>query len=206
MCPPPLGGFVCRLEAHVHAVQACSVHGSHAHGYAEDDPVRRRQCSDAGPGTAEGVWSFSASVMLCVWDAMVVRDPFLQNPVEFVQKLLDIRDKHTTIIEKSFGSDKQFHRVLREAFETFLNTDARCSTFLSLYVDEMMKHGFKGLSEADVDAILDKAVIIFRYLRDKDVFESVYKTHLQKRLLDGRSLSDDIERSMLTKLKVTFGR
>jgi cullin 3 len=144
--------------------------------------------------------------MLCVWDAMVVRDPFLQNPVEFVQKLLDIRDKHTTIIEKSFGSDKQFHRVLREAFETFLNTDARCSTFLSLYVDEMMKHGFKGLSEADVDAILDKAVIIFRYLRDKDVFESVYKTHLQKRLLDGRSLSDDIERSMLTKLKVTFGR
>lgn len=126
--------------------------------------------------------------------------------MEFVQKLLDIRDKHTLIIEKSFSNDKQFHRVLREAFETFLNVDARCSTFLSLYVDEMMKHGFKGVSEADVDAVLDKVVIIFRYLRDKDVFEAVYKTHLQKRLLDGRSLSDDVERSMLTKLKVTCRR
>ena len=87
-----------------------------------------------------------------------------------------------------------------------MNVDARCSTYLSLYVDEMMKHGFKGVSEADVDVVLDKVVIIFRYLRDKDVFENVYKTHLQKRLLDARSLSDEVERSMLTKLKVRITR
>lgn len=92
-----------------------------------------------------------------------------------------------------------------QSFENFLNVDARCSTFLSLYVDEMMKHGFKGMADADVDNNLDKVVIIFRYLRDKDVFENVYKTHLQKRLLDARSLSDEIERSMLTKLKVCVG-
>jgi cullin 3 len=53
-----------------------------------------------------------------------------------------------------------------------------------------------------VAQLSSQVVIIFRYLRDKDVFENVYKTHLQKRLLDARSLSDEVERSMLTKLKV----
>jgi len=50
-----------------------------------------------------------------------------------------------------------------------------------------------------------QVVIIFRYIRDKDVFESFYKTHLQKRLLGNRSLSSDMERSMITKLKVRGG-
>ena len=48
-------------------------------------------------------------------------------------------------------------------------------------------------------------MIIFRYIRDKDVFESYYKTHLQKRLLGNRSLSSDMERSMITKLKTECG-
>ena len=46
---------------------------------------------------------------------------------------------------------------------------------------------------------------MFRYLTDKDVFERYYKGHLAKRLLLGRSVSDDAERGMLTKLKVECG-
>ena len=43
---------------------------------------------------------------------------------------------------------------------------------------------------------------VFRYITDKDVFERYYKNHLAKRLLLGRSVSDDAERGMLAKLKV----
>lgn len=46
---------------------------------------------------------------------------------------------------------------------------------------------------------------MFRYLTDKDVFERYYKGHLAKRLLLGRSISDDAERQMLGKLKVECG-
>lgn len=53
--------------------------------------------------------------------------------------------------------------------------------------------------------ILDKTMTIFRYLTDKDVFERYYKGHLAKRLLHGRSVSDDAERGMLVKLKVECG-
>lgn len=45
--------------------------------------------------------------------------------------------------------------------------------------------------------------MLFRYLRDKDLFERYYKQHLAKRLLFNRSVSDDAERGMLSKLKVS---
>ena len=49
-----------------------------------------------------------------------------QNPVEFVQRLLDLRDKHTSIIDRSFSADKQFHRTLREVCPLADDADAAC--------------------------------------------------------------------------------
>ena len=42
-------------------------------------------------------------------------------------------------------------------------------------------------------------------MNDKDVFERYYKSHLSKRLLQNRSVSEDAERGMLAKLKVECG-
>lgn len=52
---------------------------------------------------------------------------------------------------------------------------------------------------------MDKTITVFRYLSEKDVFERYYKGHLAKRLLQGRSVSDDAERGMLAKLKIECG-
>ena len=46
---------------------------------------------------------------------------------------------------------------------------------------------------------------MLRYLQEKDVFEKYYKQHLSKRLLSGRPLSDEAERSLLIKLKTECG-
>ena len=48
---------------------------------------------------------------------------------------------------------------------------------------------------------LVQVMMLFRYLQEKDVFEKYYKQHLAKRLLSGRTVSDDAERSLLVKLK-----
>ncbi len=44
------------------------------------------------------------------------------------------------------------------------------------------------MKEEEVDALLDKVMMLFRYLKDKDVFEKYYKQHLAKRLLSGRTV------------------
>ena len=53
--------------------------------------------------------------------------------------------------------------------------------------------------------VLDKTVTVFRYITEKDAFERYYKNHLAKRLLFGRSVSDDAEHGMLAKLKIECG-
>ena len=52
--------------------------------------------------------------------------------------------------------------------------------------------------------VLDKSMVLFRFLQEKDVFERYYKQHLAKRLLLNKSVSDDSEKNMISKLKVAL--
>merc|ERR1711871_1429400 len=127
------------------------------------------------------------------------------DPVLYVQGLLTLRDKYQQVIEQAFESDKQFINALNQAFEHFINLNQHSPEYISLFVDEQLRKGMKGTSEEEVGTILDKVVMLFRYLQEKDVFEKYYKQHLAKRLLGGRSVSDDAERSMIGKLKIECG-
>ena len=48
------------------------------------------------------------------------------------------------------------------------------------------------------------ASFIFHHLQGKDVFEAFYKKDLAKRLLLGKSASIDAEKSMITKVIMSF--
>ncbi|XP_019170675.1 PREDICTED: cullin-3A-like [Ipomoea nil] len=136
----------------------------------------------------------------------LVTDPEkLKDPVEFVSCLLEEKDKYDNIISMSFNNDKTFQNALNSAFEFFINLNPRSPEFISLFVDDKLRKGLKGVSEEDVDIMLDKVMMLFRYLQEKDVFEKYYKQHLAKRLLSGKTISDDAERSLIVKLKTECG-
>lgn len=63
---------------------------------------------------------------------------------------------------------------------------------------------FDQLTEQEVESILDKAMVLFRFMQEKDVFERYYKQHLGRRLLSNKSVSDDSEKNMISKLKASF--
>eukprot|EP00475_Leptophrys_vorax_P035106 TRINITY_DN57500_c0_g2_i2.p1 TRINITY_DN57500_c0_g2~~TRINITY_DN57500_c0_g2_i2.p1 ORF type:complete len:512 (-),score=153.39 TRINITY_DN57500_c0_g2_i2:54-1589(-) len=128
-----------------------------------------------------------------------------KDPNKFVQELLDLRSVYFTIVDQSFGEDRKFSRSLKEAFETFINLDARTAQYLSLYVDDLLKKGLLGMSEDVAEQKLDQVVTVFRYLHDKDVFEDFYKKNLASRLLLGKGTSDDLEKLMISKLKAECG-
>lgn len=136
----------------------------------------------------------------------LVTDPErLKDPVDFVQRLLDEKDKHDKIISVAFNNDKTFQNALNSSFEYFINLNPRSPEFISLFVDDKLRKGLKGVSEEDVEIVLDKVMMLFRYLQEKDVFEKYYKQHLAKRLLSGKTVSDDAERSLIVKLKTECG-
>lgn len=73
------------------------------------------------------------------------------------------------------------------------------------YVDLKLRSGNKEATEEELEQILDKIMVLFRFIHGKDVFEAFYKKDLAKRLLVGKSASVDAEKSMLSKLKQECG-
>lgn len=73
------------------------------------------------------------------------------------------------------------------------------------FVDCKLRAGNKEATEEELERLLDKIMVLFRFIHGKDVFEAFYKKDLAKRLLVGKSASVDAEKSMLSKLKQECG-
>jgi cullin 3 len=136
---------------------------------------------------------------------MVDQEAGQADPSAFLRGVLRMRQKYQAIVTHSFRNEKKAQKRLRESFEHFLNADARAASCLAVYVDELLRVGLRGATDEQVTEQLQEAITVFRYLSDKDVFESFYKQHLAKRLLGARSVSDDVERTMVSLLKAECG-
>ena len=136
----------------------------------------------------------------------LVHDPDLNaDPVRYVESALSLKRSLDATAKEAFRRDRGFLNALHAAFETFLNLNSRSPEFLSLYVDDKLRKGLKGASEEETEGTLDGAASLFRFLQEKDVFERYYKQHLSKRLLFGRSASDDAEKAFIVRLKTECG-
>jgi cullin-4 len=122
-----------------------------------------------------------------------------------IQELLDFKEKLDRI-SKCWNSNEKFLHSLKDSFEHFINQRAnKPAELIAKYIDNKLRAGNKEATEEELDRILDKIMVLFRFIHGKDVFEAFYKKDLAKRLLVGKSASVDAEKSMLSKLKQECG-
>ncbi|KAI0665335.1 hypothetical protein C8Q78DRAFT_1065044 [Trametes maxima] len=88
--------------------------------------------------------------------------------------------------------------AFRAGFKARRNTPAE---MLAKHMDRALRRGQKGRGDAAFVAELDAVLALYRYTDDMDVFRAFYQRALAKRLLLGRSASDDFERAVLKTLK-----
>jgi len=137
--------------------------------------------------------------------ALVAEEDGGKNAILFVQSLLDLKDRFDHFLHESFNDDKSFKQMISGDFEFFINLNQKSPEYLSLFIDDKLKKGVKGMTEQEIENVLDKSMVLFRFLQEKDVFERYYKQHLAKRLLLNKSVSDDSEKNMISKLKTECG-
>lgn len=77
---------------------------------------------------------------------------------------------------------------------------------LASYCDNLLKKGGVKLEEEQIEERLEKVVQLFSFLQDKDMFNEYYRKALAKRLLNDKSASDELERSLISKLKLRCGQ
>ncbi|KAG8322193.1 Cullin-4A [Homalodisca vitripennis] len=134
----------------------------------------------------------------------IVIDP--EKDKTMVQELLDFKDKMDNVVCTCFQKNDKFGNSLKEAFEHFVNQRAnKPAELIAKFVDCKLRAGNKEATEEELEKLLDKIMVLFRFIHGKDVFEAFYKKDLAKRLLVGKSASVDAEKSMLSKLKQECG-
>ncbi|GLE07208.1 hypothetical protein PINS_up017205 [Pythium insidiosum] len=130
----------------------------------------------------------------------------VEEEKHLVEKLLQLKTELDTILSDAFQGDAEFAFAMKAAMEYGVNARAsRPAELVAKFVDAKLRTGNKGGSEAEVESLLDRVMVIFRYIQGKDVFEAFYKKDLAKRLLVGKSASFDLEKLMLSKLKSECG-
>eukprot|EP00004_Rigifila_ramosa_P003165 TRINITY_DN1332_c0_g1_i6.p1 TRINITY_DN1332_c0_g1~~TRINITY_DN1332_c0_g1_i6.p1 ORF type:complete len:739 (+),score=176.85 TRINITY_DN1332_c0_g1_i6:553-2769(+) len=133
----------------------------------------------------------------------IISNPeIVKEPLVFVEQLLELRAKYENIISAAFSNDKAFLNALNTTFEGILSASEKSPEYLSLFIDDILR---KGTPDEDLERTLDRSMNLFRFITDKDVFEKYYKQHLAKRLLAGKSSSEESERIMISKLKTECG-
>lgn len=129
---------------------------------------------------------------------------------QFVKDLLALHEKYSSLINNHFSGHGAFQKALTDAFSEIVNKELQGSKVtmadvLASFCDRILKTGGEKLSDSDVEDYLEKTVQLFSYLSDKDVFADIYRNQLAKRILNHRSNSDDMERTMVSKLKLRCG-
>ena len=125
--------------------------------------------------------------------------------LKWVEDILELKDRFDKVWKVSFNSDQSISTALTRSMSDNINAFARASEYISLFIDDNMKKGIKDKTDEEVDRILEKAIVLLRYLQDKDIFETYYKKHLCKRLLLKKSHDPDVETSMISRMKLELG-
>ncbi|KAH9482249.1 Cullin-1 [Psilocybe cubensis] len=134
------------------------------------------------------------------------------DPKAYVDALLEVHQKNSEIVNRSFKGEAGFAASLDKACREFVNRNDATGTsstkspeLIAKHADLLLRKNNKMAEENDLESALNRVMILFKYLEDKDVFQTFYTTKLSKRLIHGVSASDESEESMISKLKEACG-
>ncbi|XP_017492428.1 PREDICTED: cullin-1-like [Rhagoletis zephyria] len=137
-----------------------------------------------------------------------------QDPKNYVNTILQVHKKYSTLVQESFANDTGFVAALDKACGKFINNNSvtkvansssKSPELLAKFCDLLLKKTSKIHEENELEDTLNQVMIVFKYIEDKDVFQKFYSKMLAKRLVQHLSASDDAEASMISKLKHSCG-
>ncbi|KXS12601.1 Cullin-domain-containing protein [Gonapodya prolifera JEL478] len=140
------------------------------------------------------------------------KEPGGVDPKVYVEALLTVHKKYDAMVKEAFKSDQGFVAALDKACREFVNRNKVCKVnsskspeLLAKFCDSLLRKSAKVAEEGEVEEALNNVMIVFKYVEDKDVFQKFYSKMLAKRLVNEASASDDLETSMISKLKEACG-
>lgn len=134
-------------------------------------------------------------------------------PNEYVKKLIEVYETFIKITRDCFQNGSLFTKALDNACRAYINANelaippgspksvtSKTPEMLAKYSDQLLKRSAKateGASELSADDIMT----IFKFLTDKDAFETHYRRLFARRLIHGTSTSEEDEEMVIQRLQ-----
>ncbi|KAH9373452.1 hypothetical protein HPB48_009497 [Haemaphysalis longicornis] len=156
----------------------------------------------------EHVWTQGLDAIECL-GRLGAPDPKL-----YVDTVLQVHEKYSTLVVTALGGDTSFFACFDKACTKFINENAvthlahssrKSAELLARYCHMLLKKDLENVEYSEREDKLCKAMMVFGYLKDKDVFQKFYSRMLAKRLVEHSSACRDLEASMISKLKLANG-
>ncbi|KAJ0182915.1 hypothetical protein K1T71_000891 [Dendrolimus kikuchii] len=128
----------------------------------------------------------------------------------FVNAMLSLHGKYSKLFAEVFGGAQAFVGALDKACSAVVNSrganeSSRAPELLARYCDCLLRKRSSAGSDTDTDDKLAAAIVVFKYVDDKDVFQKYYARALARRLIHQLSASMEQEEAMINRLKAACG-
>jgi cullin 3 len=158
------------------------------------------------PSTLDHLRECFSEYVVTMGGAILTDVTSTKDYLRFVQENLLLKKRMASIVADCFSNEPKFQNNLKQSFDIFLNKDSSLTaSYLAMYSDEQLRNGFRSLTDSDIEACIDGVVTLLSHVHDKDIFESYYKSYLTKRLMGAKSISEEIEKQVISKLKSEYG-
>ncbi|GMS89520.1 hypothetical protein PENTCL1PPCAC_11695, partial [Pristionchus entomophagus] len=147
-----------------------------------------------------------------------VKEQAHTDPKCFVLTLLEVHTRYSKLVGEAFQNESGFVQSLDKAATHFINkncithaegsnavSSSKCPDMLARYCDSILRKSAKNSEDSEMEEQLNRVMIIFKYIEDKDVFQRFYTKKFAHRLVGSLSASDEAEQSMIGKLKQMCG-
>lgn len=125
--------------------------------------------------------------------------------LRWLADVLGLKDRFDGLLKTCFADDLILQTALAKSYADVINLFDRSAEYLSLFIDDNLKRGARDRTEAEIDANLEKATELLRFIRDRDKFELYYQKHLAKRLLQQKDPALEKEDAMLSRMRLEMG-
>ncbi len=141
----------------------------------------------------------------------------INKPNVYFKNIIATYHYFDNIIKKNFNSDMRFIKSLASAFTNIVNENIIISNnpkiapsgkgaeFIAKYTDIVLKKSNTEHDNDTIDTAINDIATVFKYIKDKDIFQKFYHKFLASRLIYNSSFSEDAEKSMIVCFKNECG-
>ena len=128
------------------------------------------------------------------------------NYRKLIEDTIDVYDKHNYIISECFNDNSIYRFTLSQQLSQYFDITIKNEInyfYLILFINDLILD--EKLDKELINHKINKSIILFKFINEKDMFIEKYQYYLSSRLLSSNSKDIDLEKYVVSQIRLECG-